>query len=122
MPVVFDHVAVPSRDPEASARFLGQILGAAIVRDGPEDEFFCLRLADRVQILFSPATEIARHHMAFRVTPGELDAVIQRLRAARAPIGNDPEAPTNGQTGDPLGGYGRVYFTDPDGHLFEVCA
>jgi catechol 2,3-dioxygenase-like lactoylglutathione lyase family enzyme len=122
MPVVFDHVAVPSRDPEASARFLGQILGAAIERDGPEDEFVCLRLADHVQILFSPATEVARHHMAFRVTPGEFDAVVQRLRAKGLPVGNDPEAPSNGQTSDPLGGHGRVYFTDPDGHLFEVCA
>jgi catechol 2,3-dioxygenase-like lactoylglutathione lyase family enzyme len=122
MPVVFDHVAVPSRNPEASARFLGQILGVAIERDGPEDEFFCLRLADRVQILFSPATEIACHHMAFRVTPDELDAAVRQLRAAGVPIGNDPEAPTNGQTSDPLGGYGRVYFSDPDGHLFEVCA
>jgi catechol 2,3-dioxygenase-like lactoylglutathione lyase family enzyme len=122
MAVVFDHVAVPSRDPEASARFLGQILGAAIERDGPEDEFVCLRLADRVQILFSPATDVARHHMAFRVMPDEFDAVVQRLRAAAIPIGNDPEAPTNGQTSDPLGGRGRVYFSDPDGHLFEVCA
>lgn len=122
MPAVFDHVAVPSRDPETSARFLGQILGVAIERDGPEDEFVCLRLADRVQILFSPATEIAHHHMAFRVTAGEFDALVQRLRHAGVPIGNDPEAPTNGAVSDPLGGYGRVYFSDPDGHLFEVCA
>jgi catechol 2,3-dioxygenase-like lactoylglutathione lyase family enzyme len=122
MPVAFDHVAVPSRDPEASARFLGQILGASVERAGPDDEFFCLRLADRVQILFSPATELARHHMAFRVTEGEFAAVVQRLRAAGVPIGNDPEAPTNGQVSDPLGGHGRAYFSDPDGHLFEVCA
>jgi catechol 2,3-dioxygenase-like lactoylglutathione lyase family enzyme len=122
MPVVFDHVAVPSRDPEASARFLGQILGAAIERDGPEDEFVCLRLADRVQILFAAATEVARHHLAFRVTADEFESVVQRLRAAGLPIGNDPEAPANGQTSDPLGGRGRVYFSDPDGHLFEVCA
>lgn len=67
MPAVFDHVAVSSRDPETSARFLGQILGVAIERDGPEDEFVCVRLADRVQILFSPATEIA-HHLSFAFT------------------------------------------------------
>ena len=122
MPVVLDHVAIPSRDPEASARFLGAILDAAVERDGPEDEFFCLRLADRVQVLFSPAAAVAPHHIAFRVTGDELDAVIERLHAARLPFGNDPEAPTNGQTSDPLGGRGRVYFSDPDGHLFEVCA
>lgn len=122
MPVVLDHVAISSRDPERSAQFLGAILGAAIERDGPEDEFVCLRLADRVQILFSPAAVIAPQHMAFRVMGDEFELVLARLRAARLPFGNDPEAPTNGEISDPLGGRGRVYFSDPDGHLFEVCA
>ncbi len=46
---------------------------------------------------------------------------MRRLRARGLAFGNDPEAPDNFQTGDPLGGHGRVYFTDPSGHLFEVC-
>jgi hypothetical protein len=36
------------------------------------------------------------------------------------PFGNDHADPSNGQTADPLGEAGRVYFTDPDGHLFEL--
>jgi len=38
------------------------------------------------------------------------------------PDDNHPEDPENGQLSDPLGGLGRVYFSTPEGHLFEVAA
>jgi catechol 2,3-dioxygenase-like lactoylglutathione lyase family enzyme len=48
---------------------------------------------------------------------------VKRLRAKGVAFGNDPEDSTNGQTTDPHGGgRGRVYFLDPDRHLFEVVA
>jgi catechol 2,3-dioxygenase-like lactoylglutathione lyase family enzyme len=43
-----------------------------------------------------------------------------RLRSLGVPFGNQPEEPHNGRTDDPLGGAGRVYFVDENGHLFEV--
>jgi catechol 2,3-dioxygenase-like lactoylglutathione lyase family enzyme len=122
MPVSFDHVAIPSADCERSARFLGEILGVPVEVDGPEGEFFCLRLSGGAQVLFQPAEHPTSHHVAFRVGDAELQALVERLRAMRLPFGNDPESPTNMKTDDPLGGRGRVYFTDPDGHFFEVCA
>ncbi len=60
--------------------------------------------------------------MAFRVTTAEFQSVVGRLRARQISFGNDPEEPQNGAISDPLGGEGRVYFYDPDGHLFEVAA
>lgn len=56
-----------------------------------------------------------------RVTEEELHSVVERLRSQKTPFGNDPEAPTNEETKDPLGGKGRVYFTDPSGRFLEVC-
>jgi hypothetical protein len=47
---------------------------------------------------------------------------VDRLRAAGIAFGNDPEDPANGQTADPFGGHGRLYFADPNGHFFEVIA
>jgi hypothetical protein len=45
---------------------------------------------------------------------------VDRLRAKGLAYGNDSEDLANMQTGDPLGGNGRVYFFDPNGHLFEA--
>ena len=50
-------------------------------------------------------------------------AVVNRLRAKGVAFGNDPEDLANGQTADLHGGgHGRVYFLDPNDHLFEVVA
>lgn len=46
--------------------------------------------------------------------------MVDRLDARGVAYGNDPAAPDNGLVTDPLGSEGRVYFTSPDGHLFEV--
>jgi catechol 2,3-dioxygenase-like lactoylglutathione lyase family enzyme len=122
MSVSFDHVAIPARDEEAAAQFLGKVLDLPVERDGPEDEMFCLRLAEGRQVLFQPAERFDPVHVAFRVSPAELALVVERLRSMGIAFGNDPEAPTNMLVSDPLGGHGRVYFVDPNRHLFEVCA
>jgi catechol 2,3-dioxygenase-like lactoylglutathione lyase family enzyme len=118
-----DHVAIPAQDPEAASRLLGGILGLEVVSDGPDGEFRSLRFEGRAALLFAPAGgPVFPHHVAFRVGPEEFDEIVLRLRARELPFGNDPEDRTNGCSDDPLGGHGRVYFVDPDGHLFEVCA
>jgi catechol 2,3-dioxygenase-like lactoylglutathione lyase family enzyme len=123
VPISIDHVAVPVRNPENAARFLGELLGLEVVTDGPEGEFRSLRLDGGAALLFTPAdAPIVSHHLALRVGPREFDAVVLRLRQRAIVFGNDPEERTNGGTDDPLGGYGRVYFIDPEGHFFEVCA
>jgi catechol 2,3-dioxygenase-like lactoylglutathione lyase family enzyme len=77
MSVTLDHVGIPAADPEASARFLGEILAEGeATPEGPGGEMVNLS--------------------------------------------NDPADPTNGQADDPLGGLGRIYFRDANGHLFEL--
>jgi catechol 2,3-dioxygenase-like lactoylglutathione lyase family enzyme len=117
-----DHVALPARDPEASAWFLTHILGVAPPRpEGPDGDMFSVPL-DGADVLFVAADAVEAHHMAFNTSEAEFIAVVERLRARGLPFGNDPEQPRNGRVDDPLGGAGRVYFSDPDGHLFEVTA
>ncbi len=120
--VSLDHIAIAARDAEVTARFLSELLEVPVEREGAADEFPCVRLANGVQILFQQATKVDPQHVAFRVARGTFVSVVDRLRGAGIPFGNDPEAPVNGEIGDPLGGAGRVYFHDGDGHLFEVCA
>jgi catechol 2,3-dioxygenase-like lactoylglutathione lyase family enzyme len=121
--IALDHVGVPARDAAASARFLADVLGLApATPQGPEGEMYCLPVGASGKLLFAPAESVAALHVAFRVDPATFGGVVNRLRAKGVAFGNAPEDRGNGQTADPLGGHGRVYFLDPNGHLFEVVA
>ena len=122
--ITLDHVGVPVRNTAAAASFLAEILGLApATPEGPEGEMACLAIGESGVLLFCPAESVAGQHIAFRVDPITFAGVVNRLRAKGVAFGNDPEDLTNGQTTDPHGGgQGRVYFLDPDGHLFEVVA
>jgi catechol 2,3-dioxygenase-like lactoylglutathione lyase family enzyme len=124
MMIALDHVGVPVRNTAASASFLAEILGLAPATPaGPEGEMSCLAIGESGTLLFCPAESVAGQHIAFRVDPTTFGEVVNRLRARGVAFGNDPEDSTNGQTTDPHGGgQGRVYFLDPDRHLFEVVA
>jgi catechol 2,3-dioxygenase-like lactoylglutathione lyase family enzyme len=99
-----DHVALPARDAEASARHLADVLGVEDpVRDGPDNDMFSVVLGG-CRVLFVQAQEVAGHHLAFRVAEPDFRAVVERLVASGVDFGDDPEEPNNGESGDPLGG------------------
>lgn len=119
--IAIDHVGIPARDARASAHRLAEILGArAPTPDGADDDMFRVDLTGGSFVLFNPASRIDVAHVAFRVAEPSFAGIVERLRGLGMTFGNDPEEPWNGLTDDPLGGNGRVYFLDPDGHLFEV--
>jgi catechol 2,3-dioxygenase-like lactoylglutathione lyase family enzyme len=119
--VRFDHVAVDARDLAASARFMADVLGVgAPIPEGADDDMLRIDLDDGAFVLFSPSTEPRFSHVAFRVTAGRFGEIVARLRAKKVAFGNEPDDPTNGRTEDALGGAGRVYFRDDNGHLWEV--
>jgi catechol 2,3-dioxygenase-like lactoylglutathione lyase family enzyme len=124
MMIALDHVGVPARDAAASASFLAEVLGLApATPEGPEGEMYCLPIGQSGRLLYCPAENGPPQHIAFRVDPVTFAAAVNRLRAKGVAFGNDPEDPANGQTSDPHGGgQGRIYFLDPNGHLFEVVA
>ncbi|WP_394828969.1 VOC family protein [Pendulispora albinea] len=118
-----DHIGIEARDARRSAQTLAEILGAAEpAADGADGDMYRIDLDDGCFLLFAaPASpNVTTQHMAFRVDEARFGHIVDRLRAHRIAFGNDPEAPRNGNTNDPLGGAGRVYFTDENGHLFEV--
>lgn len=123
--IAIDHMAIPSRDPEGAARFLAAIVGLpedSVGNDGPHGGMVSMRLEDGSSLLFVEVSLAAHHHVALRVPGAKFAAVVERLQHAGVPFGNDPEHPDNGESWDPLGGNGRVYFASADGHLFEVRA
>jgi len=121
--IAVDHIAVAVRDPAGAAQFLAEILDIAPPRpDGPDGDMFRLAIGDVTSLVFTAQPTVASQHIAFRIAAGAFHGVVERLRERGVPFGNDPEQPNNGCCDDPLGGHGRVYFVDRDGHLFEVAA
>lgn len=119
MAIELNHTLVHSRDPQASAAFLAEILGrGAPVRFGP---FYGVELDNRVTLDFIQAGdgELTIEHYAFLVSEDEFDAIFGRIRARGLPYWADPahRQPDRINHGD--GGRG-VYWNDPDGHYLEI--
>lgn len=126
MAVTIDHVGIPARDPEAAGTFLAWVLGeGAVVPDGPPDEepgdMFSLVL-DGWSLALVRVEDPAPLHLAFRVAPAAFGAAVARPADRGIAFGNDPEDAANGRTDDFLGGPGRVYFRDPEGHFHELVS
>ena len=120
--IAIDHVGIMARDPPASARFLGEVLGIAASATGPDGDIFRLDIGESGILLYFPAASVLGQHVAFRVDQETFDTIVGRLRAKGLTFGNEPEEQANMLTADFHGGYGRVFFRDPNGHLFEVMA
>ena len=124
MSAVIDHVGIPATDPEAAGTFLAWVLGeGSVVPDGPPDEepggMFSL-LLDGWSLALVRVPQPGPVHLAIRVAPEAFTAAIGRSGERGIAFGNDPEDAANGRTDDPLGGAGRAYFRDRDGHFYEL--
>jgi catechol 2,3-dioxygenase-like lactoylglutathione lyase family enzyme len=119
--IEIDHIGIAARNAQTSARALAEILGASEPSaDGADGDMYRVDLGHGAALLFSTSETVGFEHTAFRVDQTRFAKVVTRLRARGMEFGNDPENPRNGETMDPLGGAGRVYFHDENGHLFEV--
>ena len=121
--IAIDHVGIMARDAASSAGFLAEILGLEPpLPVGPDGDIFHLDIGGTGILLYFPAETVIGQHIAFRVDQETFEIVVKRLRAKGVVFGNDPEDQTNMQTTDFLEGHGRVFFRDPNSHLFEVMA
>lgn len=116
-----DHLAVDARDVDSSAQFLAKILGAgAPVPEGADDDMRRIDLDHGSFVLFSPSSAPQFSHVAFKVDAKQFNDVVTRLGSMNVAYGNDHFDTSNRRTEDLLGGGGRVYFNDENGHLWEV--
>jgi catechol 2,3-dioxygenase-like lactoylglutathione lyase family enzyme len=117
MSITIDHIVIPAYDHEASARFFAQVMGVPYA--GPARHFAPVRLSETFSVAFLRAAQVTGYHLGFHIGEGDFDGILSRLQAAGVPYGNDPRDTTNLQTDHPFGGRG-CFFTDSNGHLFEV--
>ncbi|HXV94760.1 MAG TPA: VOC family protein [Pseudonocardia sp.] len=116
MTVAFNHTIVATRDQDAGAAFLAEVLGLpAPTRFGP---FTVVELAHGASLDYMNSAEVRPQHYAFLVSEDEFDAVTGRLRERGVPTYADPGHRRRGHnTND--GGRG-AYFDSPEGHNLEV--
>jgi catechol 2,3-dioxygenase-like lactoylglutathione lyase family enzyme len=118
--VQLNHHIVHARDPEASARFLTEILGLpAPTHFGP---FTVVEAANEVSLDFIQTDDekyLVPNHYAFLVTEDEFDQIFGRIQARGLDYFADPGGNLEGQINHHFGGRG-VYWADPDGHWLEI--
>ncbi|MFD9689851.1 VOC family protein [Kitasatospora sp. NPDC059088] len=119
MPISLNHTIVPAVDNEAAARFFASVMG--LDYPGPDRHFAPVRVNDSLTLDFLTTADPSGHHLAFDVDPDTFDGILDRLRAAGVPYGDDPREPGNGRTHHPLCARG-LYFTDDAGNLYEVMS
>lgn len=120
MAVTLNHHIVHARDPEASARFLTEILGLPEpTRFGP---FIVVSAANGVSLDFIGTDDekyLVPNHYAFLVSEDEFDEIFGRIQERGIEFYADPGAQQPGEINHHDGGRG-VYWPDPDGHWLEI--
>jgi catechol 2,3-dioxygenase-like lactoylglutathione lyase family enzyme len=119
MAITLNHTIVPSRDSEAGARFLAEILG--LTYDGRQQHFAPVHINEGLTFDYEDADpgSYEVHHYAFLVSEDEFDEMFARVQAKGIPYGSGPFSSQDMDINHRLGGRG-VYFADPDGHLMEL--
>ena len=118
MAVHLNHTIVHSRDREAGAQFLSDILGLAPPK--PFGPFLVVETANGVSLDFVGADEdIVSEHYAFLVSEAEFDQIFGRIRERGLDYWADPHMRRKGEINRRDGGRG-VYFPDPSGHMLEI--
>lgn len=120
MAVQLNHHIVHSRDPEASAQLLTELLDLpAPTRFGP---FIVVQAANDVSLDFMETQEekyLVPNHYAFLVSETEFDDVWRRIKDRGIDFYADPAGRKKGETNHHFGGRG-LYWAGPDGHWMEI--
>jgi catechol 2,3-dioxygenase-like lactoylglutathione lyase family enzyme len=120
MPAQLNHHIVHARDPEASARFLTELLGLpAPTRFGPFVVVQCANGASLDYIGTDDEKYLVPNHYAFLVSEQEFDEIFARIKARELPYFADPMGREKGAINRHFGGRG-VYWADPNGHWLEI--
>jgi catechol 2,3-dioxygenase-like lactoylglutathione lyase family enzyme len=112
-----NHLIIPARDKQASAKFLADILG--IRPDPPLGHFLPVRTGNGVTLDFVDSPDVRTQHYAFLVDDAEFDAGFAKLKERGVRYFADPQRQQPGEINHHWGGRG-VYFEDPNGHLLEL--
>ncbi len=116
MTITLNHTIIPARDKIAGARFFARIFG---LKRGRPDHFAPVKVSKSLTLLFDDADKFESHHLAFQVSNRDFDAILRRIKRENIAYGSAPWSLEDGKLNNWNGGRG-VYFSDPNGHVFEL--
>jgi hypothetical protein len=119
MTIHLDHLMIPSRNKLASAKLLADLLGVpwSEIGVGPFAPVF---VNDGLTLDFDEWTDpIPMIHFCFRVSEGDFNAILARIKAADIPYRSNVHGPVDFKIDTQHGGR-IVYWAEPDGHLWEM--
>jgi catechol 2,3-dioxygenase-like lactoylglutathione lyase family enzyme len=115
-----DHLLVPSKNRVAAAKLLAHLLGVPWAEQGPVGPFSPVYVNAGLTIDFDQWTEpIPKQHYCFRVEQDEFNTVLTRIKDADIPFRSLPHGPDD-YTVNPAFGGNLVYWSQPDGHVWEL--
>lgn len=119
MAIELDHLIVPAKDRNASAKLIADLFGVpwSMTGVGP---FSPVYLNGGLTLDFDQWGEnVPKQHYCFRVGQEEFDTILGRIRAAGIEVRSMPHGPGDGQVNTAHGG-SIVYWSEPDGHVWEL--
>ena len=117
MAIQLDHIIVPSHDKHAAARRLAQLLDVPSAES--LGEFMAVFVNDGLTLDFADRERFERHHLCFRVSETEFDAIFGRIKAADIAYRSRPHGEDDFTVNTRMGGK-NLDWEDDDGHLWEI--
>ena len=117
MPILLDHLIVPSHDRNEGAKFLGELLG--VPWQQATREFAPVYLNDTLTLDFANREQFSSHHYCFQVSDEEFTAIFDRIKAATIPYRSSPRGENDSKLNTRMGGR-NLYWDDADGHVWEM--
>jgi catechol 2,3-dioxygenase-like lactoylglutathione lyase family enzyme len=117
MTIQLDHVIVPSHNRRESARLLARLLDVPWAES--HGHFTPVYVNDTLTLDFDDRDEFESHHLCFRVSDEQFDAILGRIEAERIPYRGHPRGDNDMRINTRLGGK-NLYWEDADAHIWEI--
>lgn len=114
-----DHTVIPVKDKEEASMLMARVMGWEFL--GVRGSQGHVRVNDTLVMRFDDkesGREPKSHHFAFCVEAEEFDRILERIIAEGLKYGTSARD-MNMQTNE-LNGGRRTFFSDPNGHSFEL--
>jgi hypothetical protein len=119
MTIQLDHLLIPAKNKTAAAERLAQVLGVpwAPALVGP---FCAVHVNEGLTIDFDEwPGDMPQGHYCFRLSESEFQAILERLKKLHIAYRSLPHGPVDHAVNTSVGG-SIVYWSEPDGHVWEL--